>query len=340
MQKNFGHRMGASPGNVYGAMNHKGFLLELLEEDMASLLAPLSDQGWKWDAAIERLVIPGNSNFLNFNTPWCHAKGTPHKHCSLDHMVLFNIYGIIPPRCQHCWKVVVAPNTVKQLFDLEQLELRKDVPSKCGIELRDYTPRHYGGYFYNHSLEEGREKYELVREAMDKEIEGGKDIDVILKRGCTEFELVKGPSPFWCTTKEEERLIDIIDSYVEMPQGNKPQSELIKQNVRIKWLYWAFANGDKTYKMFNGGQNLYTPPVLYHEGDLEGMKADIARGRAGVLAGVKPDMSSKFLKVAQSFSEEHDISLDRLKITLGDETEGSPLSKIPKEVIGEHDELT
>ena len=338
--KNFGHAFMRAPDTIYARMHRHGLLADWVEDDIATLLSPLFNAGWIWDCSKERLVMPNTVTAMNFDTPWCHAKGTPFKHCGLDHMIIFNTYNVIPPRCQHCWKVVVAPNNFKQLMQLEQLEFKMDVPSKCGIELRDFTPRHYGGYFYNNSFEEGREKYEAVRKEVDRQLDDGKDVSVILKRACTEFELVKGPSPFWANTKEEENLCDVINAYVEVPFAQKPQSELVKRNVRCKWLYWAYANGDHTYKPFNGGQELYTPPVKYHEGDIDAIKADIAVGRNATLNNVPPKITTDFIKLAHEYSKETGISLDKLRPSLGDKTEGSPLYHVPKEAIGEHDELT
>jgi hypothetical protein len=339
---NYGHRFMASAGNIYGAMQQDGLLKSLFDDSIAQKLEPLRQKGWKWDQASERLV-PGMTTaqkYLSFDTPWCHAKGTPLKHCTLDHMIIFNTWGIIPKRCQHCWKVVVAPDTVEQLFQLEQLELQMDVPCKCGIELRDYTPRHYGGYFYNNSIEEGRDKYELVRTLVDKEIKDGKDISVILKRGCTEFELLRGPSPFWHTTQEDDDFCETVDAYVEIPRQNTGQCNMVKNTVRIKWLYWAFANGDKSYKVLNGGKDLYAPPVLYHKGDIDGIKADLASARANALGGVDSDTAYKFLENSQKLADEYKVDLNQLKLALGDEVEGSPVKNVPYEMIGEQDQTT
>ena len=68
----------------------------------------------------------------------------------------------VPSKCMGCWKVVVRLKTLKQLFSLLQLQMRMGRPSKCGIEVRESVNGLYGGYFYNHSLEEGLECYSAV----------------------------------------------------------------------------------------------------------------------------------------------------------------------------------
>ena len=244
---------------LYNTMTHEGVLRAWLDEDYNSLLSPLMGAGFQWDANSERLILPSlyNAKKLVYTTPWCHAKGTPRKHCGLDHQVTFNHFHIIHPRCLECWKVVVTPETFKQLCQLEVLQKNMNVPSKCGIEMRDYTPKHYGGYFYTHSLEEGRERYEQVRKGVDEAIDGGKDLSVILKRGCTEYEMIKGPSVYWHNTAEESKMLELIDAFVDLSRSNNRQSEMVKNSVRLKWALWAHSNGDFTYKELNNGKSLF-----------------------------------------------------------------------------------
>ena len=267
----------SSGAALYNTMTHDGVLRSWLDEDYNSLLSPLIGAGFQWDANTERLKIPTQLDMrkLVYTTPWCHAKGTPRKHCGLDHQITFNHFHIIHPRCLSCWKVVVTPITFKQLCQLEILQKNMNVPSKCGIEMRDYTPKHYGGYFYNHSLEEGRERYEQVRKAVDEAIDGGKDLSVILKRGCTEYEMIKGPSVYWHNTAAEEKMLELIDAFVDIGRSNNRQSEMVKNSVRLKWALWAHSNGDFTYKELNNGKSLFPDYIKYHEGDIEDIKKDL-----------------------------------------------------------------
>jgi hypothetical protein len=274
----------ASGGALYNTMTHKGTLAKWLDDDVNSLLSPLLNCGFVWDANSDMLrrPTPTDHRKMVFSTPWCHAKGTPRKHCGMDHHITFNNFHIIHPRCLSCWKVVVTPKTFKQLCQLEVTEKNMNVASKCGIEMRDYTPKFYGGYFYNHSLEEGRERYEEVRKAVDQNLDNGKDVDVILKRGCTEYEMMKGPSVYWHNTKEESKMLEIIDGYVEVPRNQLRQSEIIKNSVRLKWALWAHMNGDMSYKELNGGESLFPDYVKYHEGDIEDIKKDLATAESSV----------------------------------------------------------
>ena len=346
-----------SDASIYKTMQYDGILKDQVTSDVTRILAPLAGQGYYWEPSTMTLKTHGPKT-VGLDTPWCHAAGTHTKNCLFDHHVAFNNYHIIPPRCMECWKVVATPNSFKQLMEMEVIQ--KDLPfaCKCGIELRDYTPKHYGSYFYNDSLDEGREKYEIVRELCDKHIEDGKDISVILKRGCTEFEMIKGPSPFWHMTKEEERIYEILTAYVHNERNNRRQPMQVKQHVKSVWALWAHANGDMSYLPWNNNKPLFPDYVKYHEGDIDGIKADLAIARAQTRGKVKPDDALEFLQLANDFANNKDIPLTSLIHTLGvherdylnlqtiplvpelEDSENTLLDSYSEKVIGEHDELT
>jgi hypothetical protein len=125
---------------------------------------------------------------------WCHPKQDRTRKCFHYMQLLFDKCKMIAKRCFNCWKVVVRPRTVEELFKLLDLEIDYvriyDKPCKCGIETRDFVEGLYGGYFYNDSLQEGKECYEIVRKMVSERI--SPDIVVALKRGCTEYELEFG----------------------------------------------------------------------------------------------------------------------------------------------------
>ena len=91
----------ASGAAIYNTMKHEGTLRDWMGEDYNSLLSPLLNSGFQWDANTERLKIPSQLDMrkLVYTTPWCHAKGTPRKHCGMDHQITFNHFHIIHPRC-------------------------------------------------------------------------------------------------------------------------------------------------------------------------------------------------------------------------------------------------
>jgi len=269
---------------------------------------------------------------LAWNTPWVHVVAAPNKRCNLDHNIIFNNFEFIPKRCHECWKVVVSPRTLSELMQLETVERELGLPSKCGIEIRSYTPRLYGGYFYCDSLEHGRSTYKTVREAVSDAI--SPDISVILKRGCTEYELIVGPSPYWVITPEHEELERRIEQRVELPvQLGVNQPDYVIDHVKKRWVEWAYAAGDETYKEFTGGEAIYPDTVKYHEGKLEEIKADLARARTAKLYQADMEAINGLLTDIGSLMEKHHVNPAVIGTALGHH-EFNPL------FIGEHDDTT
>jgi hypothetical protein len=180
----------------------------------------------------------------------------------------------VPSDCQGCWKVVVRPPTLLALFALEHLQKRLDRPSKCGIEVRESVHGLYGGYFYNLSLEDGRECYAAVRAAVDADELLGPDVPVLLKRGCTEYELEAGPSDEWKVTPDQERAEAEIKRLFVSDHNFSAQPDHLVTRVHRKWIEFAYAAGDETYKHFTNGEPLFPPYVTYHEPETDTQKPD------------------------------------------------------------------
>lgn len=219
--------------------------------------------------------------------PWIYVRPDNDKDCGFWHQVIFDTYNLVPVGCFGCWKVVVRPRSLTELFKL--LIYQQDVYKghcKCGIELRKYVHGNYGGYFYNRSVEEGLECYKTVRKAVDERI--SPQVAVTLKRGCTEYELKFGDSSKWeqiaetgkyekegqvLTTLGGQKLLDRIDLISNNVERQKKQevSEgcFSTQPVSVKvavirsWIEHAYSIGDPTALDYNDGP-FYTPPVTYH----------------------------------------------------------------------------
>lgn len=240
---------------------------------------------------------------MAYNTPWCYHRSGPNMDCHFWHKILFDIvHGQqrVPIPCQSCWKVVVFPRDLEELFALMLLQRELDLPSKCGSEiLRTNTPRFYGGYFYNKSYEEGMERYNIVKQALaeDREYTGivmgcpvkvrfnnnkiGYEgpIRLILKRGCTEYEQNVGPSTEWTWDEAQEEIEAIAqDSFVQ-DIVNTQQSDRQRAEVYMKWIHGAFQVGDDKYLMFTNNNRLFRDTITYHDKDPERVKS-VLSGRA------------------------------------------------------------
>lgn len=245
--------------------NVSGLYGQLTRQDILSPLLPLIQSGkfvYTDNGKVKPIALS-----IEPQTPWIHVRSCKDRDCGVWHNIMFNIYGILPSPCMECWKVVVGPKTLTELFGVLEFQEELNMPSKCGIEIRDYTPRLYGGYFYNHSVEEGQECYHKVVEGLGKK---GINIPVILKRACTEFEMKFGPSNLWKLPEGqlefEESIYNILelgDNFSELEQHHNVRPRVIRS-----WIQWAYKNGDKTYLKYTGGKPLYPDTVKYHELDL------------------------------------------------------------------------
>lgn len=228
---------------------------------------------------------------MSWDTPWIYVKPPKWQNCHLWHKIYFDLIyqkRCVPIGCQSCWKVVIAPRTLEELFATYCLQTLLNHPSKCGTETeRENTNKHYGGYFYNHSEEEGRECYKQVVKAVT-EIEVFQKVilgapitvrfnkdpmpKIILKRGCTEFEQHVGPSDKWTVTPEQAEIEEICNGVFVDDRLNPVQPDFAIAHIMKSWIHQAYKVGDETYKLFTNGNALFAPPVTYHQKIQEGKK--------------------------------------------------------------------
>lgn len=244
---------------------------QLCSNDVIEWVKDLLDKsGWSWryeDGKIYSQISPGISS-----TPWHHIKNDHRLNCSLWHQIMFNMVSMrlpenkrfVPSKCQACFKVVVRPKTLKQLFALMELQIKLDIPCKCGIESRDSVHGNYGGYFYNMGMVEGLNCYELVRKAVDEEPRLGTDVEVFLKRACTEFEHACGDSDTWVVTPEQIQMESLVERYVIVENKEIKQPLKLIHRTHRKWIEFAYARGDETYAEYTGGEPLYPRYKTYH----------------------------------------------------------------------------
>jgi hypothetical protein len=257
--------------------DRKNLYLNLDKFNLVKKLKPLLSQGGGYHLRMEDGKFVPNNPSMADDAPWIYVKSADDARCDLYHRVFFNVLKHVPTYCRSCWKVVVRPRTLRELFDLYELQREIGVPCKCGIERRITTTSLYGGYFYCRSKEQGLERYAEVRELVDKHL--SPETPVILKRYCTEYEIgpdSKGPSDQVPDTTDEEKEFEqyVLDHFPRVGFGT-PQPDFVIANVMMEWMHYAYryhkATGDETYKEFTDGSPLFPPYVTYHEekGDKE-----------------------------------------------------------------------
>ena len=110
--------------------------LNLDRINLVKKLKPLLKPGGRYHARMEDGRFVPNFPAMATDAPWVYVKSSLGMRCDIYHGVLFNILKIIPSRCRACFKVVVRPRNVVDLFDLYELMREMGVPCKCGIEKR------------------------------------------------------------------------------------------------------------------------------------------------------------------------------------------------------------
>jgi hypothetical protein len=118
-------------------------------------------------------------------------KDAPPAGC-LRHKTIVNTFRVIPEYCFDCYKVLVAPRTVVELFKLllvfGKIELPNNNSRKCMTERRNTSPGAYKGFIYCRGAEEAKEVLNIVRKAVSDDISF--EVPVTLARGCSEFAQV------------------------------------------------------------------------------------------------------------------------------------------------------
>ena len=179
------------------------------------------------------------------------------------HIYFLQLYKKLPPPCMGCFKVVVIPETLTDLFKVHDLQKKMKLHSKCGIEQRAYTPRLYGAYWYaplGCSIEEAQRLAARVKAEVDKLFSGR--VKVLLKRACTEMEIQYGDSDKWQLTEHDEFHFRLFDSvFAQVP--NRKESPSFRTTHTLKqWIEFAFEHGDETARKYMD-EPLVKPPVDY-----------------------------------------------------------------------------
>jgi len=203
---------------------------------------------------------------LSTEAVWIYVNPNKNMFCN-EYQLIVKGFGFIPQRCLECYKVVIMPRSFHELMVLWELEEKVAIENptfwcKCGIEKRDFVNRNYGGYFYCHGLEVGKQRYKTVRKLIDDNL--SPDVNVILKRYCTEFELMFGPSDKYEQPPGALELEKWFWDNVEIQQDAYKQPEFIRQHVVQSWMMFAWGRGDKTVLLYNNGEPFFPPPITYH----------------------------------------------------------------------------
>lgn len=260
------------------------------------------------DADAKKIIPRGKAMALNAN--WIFfGNSNPTQDCYLWHTIMFDFFKFVPDFCRfRCYKVVVKIRNVAELIEFsnfanalpaaKSLQYVCPIHGKCGIDQRDYSDIPYDAFFYCDGLEHGLEIYNVVRKAVTEWFDDGENIDVILKRSCTEFERDKGPTnnEYWNTFTEDDRrlqnrLEDIFDGFKRYPI----QADWHKNRIILRWIKFANMFGDKSWVDYYGGNDFLTmKAVTYHHLLNEGGDKAKRKSRKAAAKGRKRNAKGQF----------------------------------------------
>jgi len=186
--------------------------------------------------------------------PWITANyPMSERNCALWSRIYYERYGILSRNCFHCFKVVVRPKNLDDLFAILDLQAEMSLPAKCGIETRPWATHKglYAAFWYcpmEGGLEGAREHHKLVEKAVHNVV--GYDTKVILKRACTEQENAWGPSDEWIYPEEQHRFEDLLDASWDINIYNSHESTALKITRRLDWIDHARRGRDKTAEKY------------------------------------------------------------------------------------------
>jgi hypothetical protein len=241
-----------------------------LQQDVYSWLKDLwARRGWKIRLGDGKLIYPEWMYCHDPVSTWLYTN--PQVDCYFQQTVLFDTVrkaigkNFVPSYCHQCWKVVVRPRTLVELFAVREVQEELGLPAKCGLDIfREYVPATYGAYWYNRSRQQAHETAALVRLTMDRHEDLGPDVPCKVKRACTEFERVCGDSNKWKPpTVRQLEMEALIGRTIVYDYRIMPHPKALVRHVFIQWVKWAFQSGDETYKRYTDGKPVYAQPVVY-----------------------------------------------------------------------------
>ena len=193
--------------------------------------------------------------------------GEFNRNCQfLNGFMFTHVYGkkAVPIACSDCYKVKVAPETLRQLMAVTDIAAGFPCAAKSQSEVNSRENQSlYGTYFYLLGLDKARAVYKKLRGEIDAHPKLGPAAKMIIKRGCTNYERACGPSDRYTF---DPRLARIEEYFRARFVRQKPRSHPKKYRdamVLLDMIESAYRIGDNTYKDFTGGKDLHSPTVTY-----------------------------------------------------------------------------
>jgi len=210
-----------------------------------------------YDNTVTAETVPKrHTPFIMVEHPW-------DRNCSKWFQIYFELYGLLPPPCMNCWKIVAKPKTLRELMEIHALQKTLGLPAKAGMEVRTYTSGIYSAFWYcpmKEGLEGALELYKLVNDDLSK-----RGIECILKRACTEMEMKYGASNMWLPNNKQQEFFDRLEKIFKVKAHDSKTIPMYYDSIKREWIEWAYQHGDETYLRYTDNKPMYAPLVTYHD---------------------------------------------------------------------------
>ncbi|GAA0295998.1 hypothetical protein GCM10009087_02180 [Sphingomonas oligophenolica] len=188
----------------------------------------------------------------------------PAMNCVFLNSFLFSqVYrkAAVPKGCEPCYKVKLVPRSLRELVALYEVARAIPCGSKWGVDFfNPHSQNLYAGYFFVDGLEAARALVPLVREAIAGNAKIGDDLPIVIKRGCSNYEVALGPSESYSFRPE----LSEIESYLQTRwRPPKLSTKSLAEILYGTWVPFAFQIGDDSYLDFTGGKPLHRKTQTY-----------------------------------------------------------------------------
>ena len=222
----------------------------------------------------------------DFVSQWVFSKRCGERDCDRWMKLYFAKYRIVPRGCFNCWKVVVRPRTLKELFEIRKLQVELGFPGKCGVDNRPASKRkgEYAAFWYcpfGGGVEGAREHHKVIEREVHKAV--GFQTPVILKRACTEMEDAAGETCNWVYPERQHILEDLLDSVFEFTEYPLEQPWFHKVRKMVQWIEKAIEIRDPTVGEFFDLSKLdafyrRVKTVTYHDEIVDIAQKEVSKG--------------------------------------------------------------
>ena len=194
--------------------------------------------------------------------------GANDRPCGFLNGFLFdNAYGQtqVPSGCRACFKVKISTRSLRALMAAKEIAETTPFTTKSGAAVDNpANSDRYSTYLYCDGLDEARTAYQGLRQVIDGDARLGPDVEITIKRGCTNYERKLGPSDRYAFDPGLEAVEAHLAQRFRDDRPERKASKAAVASLRmLRLIRTAYRIGDETYRDFTDGKPLVEPLISY-----------------------------------------------------------------------------